>query len=107
MSVQSIAAQERSPLFTFVVVADTHVNEAERMSTSPYETNHRSNPRARHVFTEIAAMRPAPRFVVHLGDIAHDLLAGREAAVSDLRASMMRDTPGREDALHVVLAQPG
>ena len=73
MSEQSIAAQERSPLFTFVVVADTHVNEAERMSTSPYETNHLSNPRARHVFTEIAAMRPAPRFVVHLGDIVHPM----------------------------------
>lgn len=73
MSEQSIAAQERSPLFTFVVVADTHINEAERMSTSPYETNHLSNPRARHVFTEIAAMHPAPRFVVHLGDIVHPI----------------------------------
>ena len=61
MPEQTIAAEERSPLFTFVVVADTHVNEAERMSTSPYETNHLSNPRARHVFTEIAAMRPARR----------------------------------------------
>ena len=68
----SAAAQGR-PLFTFIVVADTHVNEAERMSTSPYETNHLSNPRARHVFTEISAMRPAPRFVVHLGDIVHPI----------------------------------
>ena len=73
MSEQNIAARERSPLFTFVVVADTHVNEEERMSTSPYETNHLSNPRARHVFGEIAAMRPAPRFVVHLGDIVHPM----------------------------------
>ena len=47
------AAAQGSPLFTFIVVADTHVNEAERMSTSPYETNHLSNPRTRHVFTEI------------------------------------------------------
>ena len=31
MPEQTIAAAERSPLFTFVVVADTHVNEAERM----------------------------------------------------------------------------
>ena len=64
-------AADRSPLFTFAVVADTHVNEEERMSTSPYEANHLSNPRTRHVFAEIAAMRPAPRFVVHLGDIVH------------------------------------
>ena len=67
----STMAADGSPLFTFVVVADTHVNEEERMSTSPYATNHLSNPRARHVFTEIAAMHPAPRFVVHLGDIVH------------------------------------
>ena len=60
-----------SPRFSFVVVADTHVNEAEDTSTSPYETNHLANPRARHVFAEIAAMRPPPRFVVHLGDIVH------------------------------------
>ena len=73
MSEQPPGPTDRSPLFTFVVVADTHVNEAERMSTSPYETNHLSNPRARHVFTEIAAMRPAPRFVVHLGDIVHPI----------------------------------
>ena len=66
-------AANGSPLFTFVVVADTHVNEDERTSTSPYEANHLSNPRARQVFTEIAAMRPAPRFVVHLGDIVHPM----------------------------------
>ena len=64
-------AGNRSPRFSFVVVADTHVNEAEDTSTSPYETNHLANPRARHVFAEIAAMRPLPRFVVHLGDIVH------------------------------------
>ena len=69
----STIATHGSPLFTFVVVADTHVNEEERMSTSPYQTNHLSNPRARHVFTEIAAMDPAPRFVVHLGDIVHPM----------------------------------
>ena len=33
-------AADRKPLFTFVVVADTHVNEDEHTSTSPYETNH-------------------------------------------------------------------
>ncbi len=61
----------RTPRFSFAVVADTHVNETEHASTSPFETNHLANPRARHVFAEIAAMRPPPRFVVHLGDIVH------------------------------------
>ena len=68
---QSLDPAGRRPLFTFVVVADTHVNEDEHTSTSPYRTNHLANARARHVFAEIAAMRPAPRFVVHLGDIVH------------------------------------
>ena len=64
-------APHGSPRLSFVVVADTHVNEAEDTSTSPFETNHLANPRARHVFAEIAAMRPPPSFVVHLGDIVH------------------------------------
>ena len=65
------SAAHGRPRFSFVVVADTHVNEAENTSTSPYATNHLANPRARHAFAEIAAMRPPPRFVVHLGDIVH------------------------------------
>lgn len=33
-------------LFTFAVVADTHVNEHEERSASPFETNARTNGRA-------------------------------------------------------------
>lgn len=58
-------------MFSFVVVADTHVNERDDTSSSPYQTNHLANERARHVFHEIAAISPAPAFVVHLGDIVH------------------------------------
>ncbi|MEB0114560.1 metallophosphoesterase [Variovorax sp. RTB1] len=58
-------------LFTFVVVADTHVNESGDVSSSPFHTNQLANERARHVFQDIAAMTPAPAFVVHLGDIVH------------------------------------
>ena len=71
MSEPTAMTDGRSPRFSFAVVADTHVNEAEDTSTSPFETNHLANPRARHVFAEIAAMRPPPSFVVHLGDIVH------------------------------------
>ncbi len=60
-----------TPLFTFVVVADTHVNERDDTSSSPYETNRAANDRARHVFRDIAAMDPQPAFVMHLGDIVH------------------------------------
>ncbi len=81
-----------SPRFSFVVVADTHVNEAEDTSTSPYETNHLANPRARHVFAEIAAMRPPPRFVVHLGDIVHPVpsLPAFHGAVANFKAIASR-----------------
>lgn len=58
-------------LFSFVVVADTHVNETDEMSRSPFESNRYSNNRARHVFSEIATMSPQPKFVVHLGDMVH------------------------------------
>lgn len=60
-------------LFTFAVVADTHVNEHEERSTSPFETNARANGRARYAIAEIAALDPVPEFVVHLGDIVHPM----------------------------------
>lgn len=60
-------------LFSFAVVADTHVNEHEERSASPFETNARANGRARHALAEIAALDPAPEFVVHLGDIVHPM----------------------------------
>src|SRR5690606_32972975 len=66
-----LVSSSRSPVFSFVVVADTHINEDESLSSSPYQTNALANARARYVFRDIAAMSPAPRFVVHLGDIVH------------------------------------
>jgi hypothetical protein len=60
-------------LFSFVVIADTHVNEHEAKSASPFETNARANARARYAFGEIAALDPAPEFVVHLGDIVNPM----------------------------------
>jgi 3',5'-cyclic AMP phosphodiesterase CpdA len=72
---ESHGAREPSgkKLFTFAVVADTHVNEHEDRSTSPFETNAHANGRARHALAEIAALDPAPEFVVHLGDIVHPM----------------------------------
>jgi 3',5'-cyclic AMP phosphodiesterase CpdA len=64
-------ATGKVPLLSFVVVADTHVNERDDSTSSPFETNRAANERARFVFQDIAAMDPAPAFVVHLGDIVH------------------------------------
>ena len=82
MTEPTFADASRSPRFQFVVVADTHVNEGERISTSPYVSDHLATPRTRHVFAEIAAMDPPPRFVVHLGDIVHPVPSLPEAAVA-------------------------
>jgi 3',5'-cyclic AMP phosphodiesterase CpdA len=60
-------------LFTFAVVADTHVNQSDDASTSPFLTNRLANGRARRVFHDIARMSPAPQFGVHLGDMVHPL----------------------------------
>ena len=92
MSDPTSRAVHGRPRFSFAVVADTHVNEAEDTSTSPFETNHLANPRARHVFAEIAAMRPPPRFVVHLGDIVHPVpsLPAFHDAVANFRAIASR-----------------
>lgn len=64
-----------APRFSFVVVADTHVNESDDSSSSPFDTNRLANDRARFVFREIAKMEPTPRFVIHLGDIVHPMPA--------------------------------
>ena len=57
------------PLFTFAVVADTHVNQEEDKASSDFAVNRLSNARNRHVIHEINRMAPA--FVLHLGDIVH------------------------------------
>ena len=60
-------------LFTFAVIADTHVNEAERISTSPFPSTALTNARARYAFAAINAARPA--FAVHLGDLVNPVPA--------------------------------
>jgi hypothetical protein len=72
-------------LFRFVVIADTHCNEEEAKSASPYPVNARANKRARHVIDEVNRLRPA--FVLHLGDIVHPVpeLPTFEQAVEQFR----------------------
>ncbi|WP_052261919.1 metallophosphoesterase family protein [Leisingera sp. ANG-M1] len=54
-------------LFKVAIISDTHVNEREDSSASPYPANAEANPRARHVFAQVNEINPA--FVVHLGDM--------------------------------------
>ena len=53
--------------FTVALVSDTHVNEKEDFSASPYPVNAEANPRARHIFAQIN--QAAPAFTIHLGDM--------------------------------------
>ncbi|MGH9460360.1 MAG: metallophosphoesterase family protein [Vicinamibacteria bacterium] len=65
------AAALGNRLFRFAVVADTHVNEQDGASSSPFRTNALANDRARFVFADINRLEPLPEFVVHLGDVVH------------------------------------
>ena len=105
MSEQIRPASGVEPLFSFVVVADTHVNEGEQISASPYATNRLANARARYVFEEIARIDPPPRFVVHLGDIVnpvpslptfHDAVGHFKAIAEPLRVPL-HVIPGNHD----------
>lgn len=71
-------------LHSFVVIADTHVNESDHSSVSPFANQVRTNDRARFVFTEIASLTPRPQFIVHLGDVVHPVpgLSSHEVAIA-------------------------
>ena len=56
-------------LFRFVVIADTHCNQEEGKTASPFAVNALANTRARHVLSEVNRIEPA--FVLHLGDLVH------------------------------------
>jgi hypothetical protein len=56
-------------LFTFVVMADTHVNQSEERSASPYPSTLLTNARARWAVHAINQF--APDFVIHLGDLTN------------------------------------
>jgi 3',5'-cyclic AMP phosphodiesterase CpdA len=94
---------EGKELFRFVVVADTHVNQEEGYSSSPYPCNALANARTRHVVAEINHL--SPDFVIHLGDIVNpvpELPSYSQAArhfqdlVADLEAPLYL-VPGNHD----------
>ena len=58
-------------LFTFAVISDSHVNEEEARSVSPFESNALANGRLRYVVESLNRQQLA--FVVHLGDMGNPL----------------------------------
>lgn len=63
-------------LFTFAVVADTHVDREGLPSSSPFPVNALANDRTRYCVQDIKNLSNelgtlAPQFVLHLGDLIH------------------------------------
>ncbi len=63
-------------LFTFAVIADSHLNKDECDCNSPFPVNKLANMRLRHVIRDINSKHV--RFVVHLGDLIHPVPAVKE-----------------------------
>ena len=85
-------------LFTFAVIADTHVNEEEHISTSPFPSTALTNGRARYAFHAVNETRPA--FTVHLGDLVNPVPAQPTyAAAAERFLALSR---GLECPLHLV-----
>ena len=85
-------ADPGDPLFTFAVISDSHVNEAEDSSTSPYASNRGANARLSCVARALELLDLA--FVIHLGDMGNPLphLASYVDAADTFRA-ITRDLP--------------
>lgn len=90
-------------LFSFAVIADTHVNQEEGKASSDFAVNRLANARARHVIHALNRAKPA--FALHLGDIVHPAPshAGYSAAADSFHAlaeeleCALYLTPGNHD----------
>ena len=63
-------------LFSFAVIADTHVDREGEPSSSPFPVNQLSNARTRYCIEDIKRLDAdlddlSPKFVLHMGDVIH------------------------------------
>ncbi|MCM3658333.1 metallophosphoesterase [Agromyces mediolanus] len=68
--------RDRNPnemLFSFAVIADSHINPSDDQSSSPWHSNRLANERSGRAVAELN--RLAPAFVIHLGDLVHPVPA--------------------------------
>ena len=89
---------ERTPKFTFAVIADTHVNQQEDQSSSVYPSSKLANARARHVIDELNRLSPA--FVIHLGDLVNPV--PNQPAYSEAAEQFLTLTEALHPPLHLV-----
>ena len=55
------------PMFSFAIIADTHIMPAGVSDTAPYAVLNKANQRIRKVVEDLKVQDP--KFVVHLGDM--------------------------------------
>lgn len=60
-------------LFTFAVIADSHINPQDDASSSPWPSNRFANLRSQRAVAKLNQLKP--EFVVHLGDLVHPVPA--------------------------------
>lgn len=79
-------------LFSFVLIADTHIDRENLPSSSPFPVNELCNGRTRYCIADIGHLSRemgslAPKFTVHLGDLTHPVpsMAAYSTAVDDFR----------------------
>ena len=84
-------------LFSFAVIADTHVDLEDGPSSSPFPVNALTNKRTRFCIDEIVGLADelgplAPRFVLHLGDLIHPVpsMPAYAAAADDFKEIVSR-----------------
>ena len=77
-------------LFSFVLIADTHVDREDLPSSSPFPVNALCNARTRYCIADIQRLARnmgelAPKFTIHLGDLTHPVpsMAAYATAVAD------------------------
>ena len=72
-------------LYSIAVFGDTHINQEEDYSSSPYPCNKLANARARYIVQDIN--RRGPAFSIHLGDVVNPIphLPAYEKAVNNAK----------------------
>ncbi|MDA0681558.1 MAG: metallophosphoesterase [Proteobacteria bacterium] len=90
--------------YSYAVITDTHLNEAEDRCSSPFDVNRRANRRMRHVVRMLNQRDVA--FVINVGDLIHPVpaLPDRYAKAADLFNEQIKDlrhplylAPGNHD----------
>ncbi len=79
-------------LFSFALIADTHIDRENLPSSSPFPVNALANSRTRYCIEHIKSLRHemkglAPEFVLHLGDLTHPIpsMPAYSTAVADFK----------------------